>query len=468
MDTSLAVPAGTADRAPGRNAPASHKRLLGLALILALLAALAGALVLYRYWAPILTDPARPGFHRTEAGITAVGEDGQQLFGVAEYEGADYYFDEAGLLQTGWIDADGARYYAQPDGRLLSGVQTVDDATYYFAPADHRLRTGFCASGGIYRWFDRETGALRNDGFIVDGADTYYAGADGVLRTGWQDIDGRRYYFNAIGHLQTGYTTVDGKLYYFSEDGVLWTGFHTVDGMLCYFGGEDGVIRAGYQTYEGADRLFDNQGRILEGWQTIADTQYYYDFGVKVTGEREIDGETWSFGSDGVLRTGWNEMGTGRYYYDEHGYYFTGWHNIGKNRYHFEDNGVMTVSTTLGGYYIDENGVASKKLTKAKTVQECYDYVRHYLKYVRIPSDTPENMLQHALSKHYGACYHYATLFNYVLNQAGIENEIVWGHNPTGGTHVWNKLKKNGLIWDSCNGFRGITEEQMADMGYTW
>ncbi len=466
MAASLAVPVKSFDTDPQHAGRAL--RLAAVLGFLAVLAALAAGLVTWRAVMPVLTAPDRPGFHRTPAGITAYDEDRQQLFGMADYRGHTYYFDEAGYLQTGWFTtAAGGRCYALPDGRLLQGLQTVDGAVYYFSPADHTLRTGFCAVDGVYRYFDRETGALRNDGFITDGADTYYAADDGTLRTGWQTIDGRRYHFNAIGHLQTGYATVDGRLYDFSEDGVLRTGFHEINDTLYYFG-EDGVIRPGYYTYDGTERLFDAEGRIMEGWQTIADTRYYYDFGVKVTGEREIDGESWNFGDDGVLRTGWVDRGADRYYYDDHGYYYTGWHKIAKNRYHFEDNGVMTVSTTLGGYYIDANGVATKKLTKAKTVQECYDYVRSYLSYLRIPSDTPENMLQHALTKHYGACYHYATLFNYVLNQAGIENDIIWGHNPKGGTHVWNRLKENGLIWDSCNGFRGITEEAMAAMGYTW
>lgn len=462
MDASLAVQAQVPCPAP---APQKHK-ITFFGLCLAVPAILGAAVWLCLWLEPIVNAPTRPGFHRTAAGIIAAGADGHQLFGLAEYEGSDYYFDENGILQTGWLDVDGKRLYALPSGELARGLQQIDGETYYFT-ADHAMRTGFFSANGVYYFFDRETGAARDDGFVTENGDTWYATDDGTLCTGWQDIDGRRYHFNAIGHLQTGYQEIDGRLYHFSEDGVLQTGFHTVDGVLCWFG-EDGAIRPGYQTYEGADRLFDGQGRILDGWQTIAGTQYYYDFGVKLTGEQELDGEVWNFGADGVLRTGWLDQGADRYYYDDHGYYYTGWHKIGKNRYHFEDNGIMTVSKTLDGYYIDANGVASKKLTAARTVQECYDYVRHYLSYRRIPSDTPENMLQQALTRHYGACYHYATLFNHVLNQAGIENEIVWGLNPKGGTHVWNKITKTGLIWDSCNGYRGITEEQMAKMGYTW
>lgn len=417
-------------------------------------------------------DEATGELHRglvtTDAGTLGYDGHGFQLFGMQSLDGTLYCFGADGVLQTGWIEnGDGTLCYAGADGALCRGLQEVEGRTYYFLPADGTLQYGVRKVDGINRCFDTVTGALQRDTFVTLPYGTYCTDSEGVCLQGWQTMQGRTYHFAPNGKLSTGYTKVDGELYYFSEDGVLRTGFQSIDDKLYYFG-EDGAIHSGYYTWEGADRLFDDHGQMLDGWQTIVGTTYYYDKGIKQTGDLELDGNVYHLGSDGVLHTGWCDLAGKRYYYDEFGNYLTGWQKVDKNLYHFDDNGVMTVNTTLDGYQIDMNGVAAKRLTSASTVQGCFDYVRSYLRYLRIPSDTPENMLQYALVNHRGACYHYATLFNYVLNQAGIENDIIWGHNPKGGTHVWNRLRSNGLIWDSCNGYRGITEATMAAMGFTW
>ena len=65
------------------------------------------------------------------------------LRGGREIEGADYYFSESGVMQTGWINGNNYRSagcvsvanyaYANPSGRLAQGWKQIDNKWYYFA-----------------------------------------------------------------------------------------------------------------------------------------------------------------------------------------------------------------------------------------------------------------------------------------------------------------------------------------------
>lgn len=406
----------------------------------------------------------RAGLYDTGAGRVGYSAQGFPLYGYSEYGGSFYYFDEAGLLQTGWVDVGGVRrYYAAEDGTLLAGWQTIGEETYYFQPGSHELFLGEHHVDGAPYYFDAITGAMYHDGFVSDGESTWYAGEDGVCLTGWQDLEDGRHFFGLTGRMAVGYRTVDGALRRFTDDGVLMTGFQTLDGLLYYFG-EDGAIRAGSYEYDGEKRLFDATGAALHGWETLSGSTYYYLFGVMQTGEVEVDGETFNIGADGIFRTGLS----GDYAYDDHGYMLTGWQTIDGLRYHFGDDGVMSRNTTIGNYKIGADGVATRILRMGNSVRSCFNWVRSYLHYVRIPAQaTKQEILQYALDNHRGACYHYATLLNYALNQAGIQNTIVWGtNNNRGTTHCWNILA-NGMVVDACNNRYMITQEQMAALGYT-
>lgn len=405
------------------------------------------------------------GFYDTGAGRIAYSETGWPLRGLSVYKDVPYYFNADGILQTGWFDRDdgAARYYALEDGTLQSGWQELDGATYHFDPKTYALHRGNARVDGKRYCFDAETGALLHDTLVRYVAGTCCADADGVCIVGWHDVDGSKYYFDKIGYALTGYQTLDGALYYFEPgSGKLLTGFNTVDGVLCYFG-ENGVIKPASVEYEGAEHLFDDQGRALQGWQTLAETTYYFVSGVKQTGEVQIEDVWYNLGADGILRQGWS----GNSYYGSTGYALTGWQTLGNKLYYFDDNGILARNTTIGQYKIDANGVATKSAFAGSSAASCFNYVRRNMRYTAIGADSYENMLNYAMTYHRGACYHYATYLNYVLNQAGISNSIIWGLNPQGGTHVWNQLS-NGYILDACNNYYMITPDQMRAMGFSW
>lgn len=49
---------------------------------------------------------------------------------LTDTDGKTYYFNQDGIMQTGWIDADGKRYYMDLDGIMQTGIITVDGKSY--------------------------------------------------------------------------------------------------------------------------------------------------------------------------------------------------------------------------------------------------------------------------------------------------------------------------------------------------
>lgn len=49
-----------------------------------------------------------------------------------DLDGQKYYFNEEGIMQTGWLDIDNKRYYLNPDGVMQTGEVEIDGKTYCF------------------------------------------------------------------------------------------------------------------------------------------------------------------------------------------------------------------------------------------------------------------------------------------------------------------------------------------------
>ena len=80
--------------------------------------------------------------------------------------GADsYYFDENGILGTGWVSYDGAWHWLGTSGRIATGWTKVSDAWYYMDNSG-AMTTGWTQVRGS--WF-----------YLVD---------SGKMATGWTKI----------------------------------------------------------------------------------------------------------------------------------------------------------------------------------------------------------------------------------------------------------------------------------------
>ena len=148
----------------------------------------------------IPSTPIPDGFHEYSLG-TMLYIDGKRVKGLYEYEGATYFFNEQGFMQTGWVEfAEGWRYFAE-DGKMVTGWLQLGNAWYYLAP---------------------ETGIMFDDGLAVIGKSTYYFYDWGGMASDWwyEDEAGDWYFFGGSGAMKTAqWLEWKGDWYYLTESG---------------------------------------------------------------------------------------------------------------------------------------------------------------------------------------------------------------------------------------------------------
>ena len=114
-----------------------------------------------------------------------------------------------------------------------------------------------------------------------------------------------------------------------------------------------------WQVIGGAWYLFDYDGYMMTGWQVKNGRYYYLDAnGVMQTGWL-FDGRKWYYlGNDGAMMTGWLTTDGNTYYMDGDGSMHTGWLlDNGKWYYFNPDTGCQLKNTSVGGFYLNQDGV---------------------------------------------------------------------------------------------------------------
>lgn len=133
-----------------------------------------------------------------------------------------YYFDADGSAHTGWLDLDGETYYADEKGTILKGVQTIDGNSYLFDRNDggKMVRNKMAHDWWGDHYYDED--GIMQTGFVTYEGKTYYFFENGDMAHGWQTIDGNTYFFgDNDGVMATGTTFIYWRDYDFDENGVL-------------------------------------------------------------------------------------------------------------------------------------------------------------------------------------------------------------------------------------------------------
>lgn len=147
------------------------------------------------------------GWQTLEDGRYYLNADGSTYTGWLAYGGYWYYFDQMGVLQTGYIEAQEngktVHYYVSAAGIRVTGWQKLQDGWHYFDPETGKEQQAENIGGFWYQ---------------MNGA-KYYFGADSWLATGSQYINGHYYYFDSTGKMCTGLQWIAGNPYYYKEDG---------------------------------------------------------------------------------------------------------------------------------------------------------------------------------------------------------------------------------------------------------
>ena len=133
--------------------------------------------------------------------------------------GADsYYFDENGILGTGWVNYGGAWHWLGTSGRIATGWAKVADAWYYMDNSG-AMTTGWTQVRGS--WFYLADSGKMATGWTKIGDSWYYFQESGAMATGWVNDGGTWYYLNESGQMATGRVQIDGTWYTFDKSGAL-------------------------------------------------------------------------------------------------------------------------------------------------------------------------------------------------------------------------------------------------------
>ena len=220
-------------------------------------------------------------------------DQGEEYVGmnVIPDDGTTRYFDpETHAMVKGEVEIDGNRYFFDENGVLATGFQTVDGNTKYYGTDTGIMKTGWVTSGPEKFYFD-ETSGNQVFGWNEIGGNKYYFTEDnGRLITGLFEIEGNKYYSDKVtGIVAMGVVTIDEKQYYFDKDtGIMTTGWVELDGDKYYFDEETGAGYDGIIDIEGSTYGFIG-GMMLKNKRAMGNNHLYY-FGEDGTVIRDIDG----------------------------------------------------------------------------------------------------------------------------------------------------------------------------------
>ena len=126
------------------------------------------------------------------------GADGQPVKWSQQIGGSWYYFNGAGVMQTGWgtWGDDGTRSYFDGSGRARTGWVTEGGATYYFEPSTGKSVRWLRKIGGYWYYFDSSSRMARGLVTWSDGTCSFFDLYTGRAKTGFQSVGGKTYYFD--------------------------------------------------------------------------------------------------------------------------------------------------------------------------------------------------------------------------------------------------------------------------------
>ena len=246
-----------------------------------------------------------------------------------------YYFDDVGVMQTGWVDEN--RYYTNESGQMLTGWHLLDppeDVSYdeddeeeydpftqadndgkywYYFKSNGRKVTPDEDSGNEY-------GTVRIDG------DYYCMNSDGAMQYGWKNVEGGSSitsykYFKSDGKMVTGwYSLAAPRGIDDSSDEIHWYYFNSKGVPKA---DEDGIpTKDDLLTINGKTYLFNNVGNPVYGLRKVylgesEDESNYtsYYFG-------EDDNDCWAHSGKIKVEEDSGEENT--YYFTSAGRGFTG------------------------------------------------------------------------------------------------------------------------------------------------
>ena len=165
----------------------------------------------------IPSTPISDGLHEYSLG-TMLYIDGKRVKGLYEYEGATYFFNEQGFIQTGWVELeDGWRYFAE-DGKMVTGWLQIGNVWYYLDPETGLMYNDGLATIGKSAYYFYDWGGMASDWWYEASDGWYFFGGSGAMKSAqWLEWEGDWYYLTETGRMAVD-TEVGG--FYVNADGV--------------------------------------------------------------------------------------------------------------------------------------------------------------------------------------------------------------------------------------------------------
>ena len=317
-----------------------------------------------------------------------VQDDGSLVKGWKTINKLDYFFNEDGILQTGWVKRNGKDVYLIPEdyndfklGSMIKGWYKMkgDNKTWWYFGPDGTKFNGWLNNKGD--WYYIIDGKMFAGGVKKISGYDYRFAADGKLLTGWVKIDGKQYYFDPDGKIHRGWIQSGTNWYYTDDNGKVVTGSYNCGGKTYIFDGngvmsesrgwvetdgkwyysyEDGTAYTGWVSGSAGWYYINPDGSMAtKAWINSGGWYYINQWGLMATGWVD-DGKAWyCMDSSGLMRTGWVEAASGWYYLNPSGAMATGWVNDGGTWYYMNDGGAMQVGWVKSGvlwYYMSGSG----------------------------------------------------------------------------------------------------------------
>lgn len=163
--------------------------------------------------------------------------------GWLEYNGKKYYLGSGFLQKNCWFADAGGTYFLSADGSVSIGQTTVLGQNFYF-DNNGTMQTGWVDLPGVGRFYYSPLNGVMIQGWFADATGTYYFSTkDGHMLVGDVTINGNDYYFGLDGKMQTGpVTKPDGNMYFYDATGVLVKNQQTIAGNLIYVSDKNGIV----------------------------------------------------------------------------------------------------------------------------------------------------------------------------------------------------------------------------------
>ena len=320
----------------------------------------------------IIQVNAEEGWITDENNNTYYYEDDSYVTGIRIIEDKQYYFNDNGVMQTGFIrdtETNKLYFYSRVNGALKTGWQSASEGKWY-QNADGEVLTGQQTIENNKYLFNEE--GIMQTGFIRDTESNklyFYSRVNGALKKGWQNASEGKWYQNDDGEVLTGQRTIDNKNYYFNDEGIMQTGFirNTESNKLYFYSRVNGALKNGWQNSTEGKWYQNDDGEVLTGSQTIDKNKYYFnEEGIMQTGfVRDEETKKIYFYSrvNGALKTGWQNASEGYWYQNKEGELVVGNQTIDARNYYFnEETGFLEGFKYENGktYYYNPDGTQAR------------------------------------------------------------------------------------------------------------